>query len=204
MEVQRRVESFQDIHGDADMARRILLVGRVLLTELGGPLSTTGAGLSSVVLPAGTLNLLVLGIPIPVFGYIGDDNQEIQGSLVTFLRSFSSALLEHGCKLVLRAFSRCQGLARTNELLDWLPQFRNASLQGEPALLGTQLVTLYPFSSAEISKWPLGPEYLVRSVRLIELAVPELYQRLDGLLADKISEATENSHEYLLFGDDPG
>ncbi|NOZ78281.1 MAG: hypothetical protein GXP48_03685 [Acidobacteria bacterium] len=200
MEIQARVESSKDTRFNAEASRSILLLGRGLLTELGEPVSTTGNGLSSVVLPAGALNLLVLGIPIPVFGYIGDDDQEIQASLTAFLRSFSQTLLERGHKVVLRAFSNCQGFSRSDEILSWLPRFRNASLQGEPAFLGTELVTLYPFSNEEVSKWPLGPEYLVRGARLIELAVPELYQKLDDLLAEKISEAAYAEHERFLLG----
>ncbi len=201
MEVRRSVTGSHDGQVSSDRARPIMMMGRTLLTELGQPLSTTGNGLASVVLPAGTLNLLVLGIPVPVFGYIGDDDQEIQSALLTFLRDISGALLNHGCKIVLRAFSHCQDVSTANMLLDWLPQFRSVSVQGEPALLGTQLVTLYPFSNDTISKWPLGPEYLVRGIRLIELAVPELYRKLDGLLSAKAAESAGVTGSFLLFGE---
>jgi len=185
---------------EQELSRDVLALGRSLVDGLGVPRATTGRGLASVVLSVGRFHLLVTGIPIPVFGYVGDDHQEVQRAVSGYLKEISHDIIGRGYKIELRTFTACLHPREPRAMLQWLPGLRASWPQGEPALLGTQLVVIYPFSSDEIRHWPVQPEFLVRAVQLIELAVPELYRRLDAALAERASEAARTPSREFLFG----
>ncbi|NOZ95211.1 MAG: hypothetical protein GXP47_10800 [Acidobacteria bacterium] len=166
-----------------ELCTRVFSVGRRLLHRFDVPMTETPSGVPATLLPAGGFRLLVLGIPVPVFAYMGDDNQELQRRIVTILRSSGGAALSGGRRVVLQSFSKCFGAAPEEEILALLPSFRSLNGRRKAVYLGVQLVTLLPLSDMDASLWPGGPQEIRECVDRFEQMVPALYGTLDHDLA---------------------
>ncbi len=180
-----------------DLASEVLFLGRSLVSCFPGTVYTTGRGLASTVLPAGDVRFLVLGIPVPVFGYLGDNDQEVQRAALGFLTGVAPELEGEGWRIGLRTFAGCFRPREPLAVLDWFPRLRSVSLRGSPYLLGVQLVTVYPLTRPEIARWPVAPPALVEAVERIERSISGLYERLDATLA---AFAAEQDWQAPLYG----
>ena len=179
---------------DGEIVASILRQGRALLERFGIPVDTAGGELSTVVLPAGTFSLLVLGIPIPVFEYLGDGHQAVQSTVMETLGGIARRTLHNGHRLGLHSFIRCFGTEVPCQALDWFPGFKKLTMNRPPVVLGAQLVTLYPFDGEEIASWPRGPDRLVECVSRIESALPGLFTDLDRVLERHARHRTTPAH----------
>ena len=185
-----RAEELKPDGGGTDGVNRsfideVLSLGRQLVLSLEKPVVTVGHGLATVVLPAGNLRLLVLGLPIPVFGYVGDDNQDVLQQVGAFLRQSLTGELNNGHRLALHTFTCCLHVLNHRQVLGWLPQVSMLAGKGEPPFLGAQLVTLYPFTQDEIRFWPQAPATALACALGIECMIGDVYSFMDRLLADR-------------------
>jgi len=173
-------------HGaDRSFLDEVLSLGRQLVSSLERPVVSVGHGLATAVLPAGNLRLLVLGLPIPVFGYVGDDNQDVLQQVGAFLRRSLKGRLNNGHRLALHTFTCCLHVLNHRQVLDWLPQVSMLAKKGEPPFLGAQLVTLYPFTQDEIRFWPQEPASVLACALGVEYMIGDVYSFMDQLLADR-------------------
>lgn len=163
----------------------VLSFGRRLVGSLERPVVSVGHGLASTVVPAGDLRLLVLGLPIPVFGHIGDDNQDILQQVTRLLRRSLEGRLNNGHRLALHTFTCCLHGFDHRQIFAWLPQVARLATRGEPAFLGAQLVTLYPFTQEEIRYWPQAPPGALACAMCLEYMISDVYSYMDQLLADR-------------------
>lgn len=180
--------------GGRAFINEVLDLGRQLVRSLDKPVVSVGHGLASAVLPAGNLKLLVLGLPIPVFGYIGDDNQDVLQQVSAFLRRSLNGRLNNGHRLALHTFTCCLHVLDHRQILRWLPQVSQLAGRGEPAFLGAQLVTLYPFTDQEIRHWPQAPAGALACALSLEYMISDVYSYMDQLLAERFLPAPEKGH----------
>jgi hypothetical protein len=173
-----------------DFINEVLGLGRELVGSLERSIVCVGHGLASTVVPAGKLRLLVLGLPIPVFGYIGDDNQEVLQQVTEFLRRSLEGDLSNGHRLALHTFTCCLHVLDHRQILGWLPQVGRLAKRGEPAFLGAQLVTLYPFTEEEIRHWPQAPPSALACALCLEQMIGDVYSFMDQLLAERCRSAS--------------
>lgn len=172
-----------------DLVGEVLAVGRQLVTGLRGSLCSVQDRLATCTVPVGDVNILVLGVPIPVFAYVGDDNQDIQRGALAALRKLAGPTLHNGHRLGFRTFASCLHTVGRDRFLRWLPRFRATAVRGQPALLGAQLVTLYPLSSESAAQWPDGPAGIVTAALKIADSISDVYEFMDMMLAQRTSAA---------------
>ena len=165
--------------GPAEIEERVFALGRSLLEHLETPVIPADSGLPSTILPAGSFGLLVLGIPVPVFSYMGDDNQALQRRVVGLLNAAAGATLDGSRHVGLHSFSRCFGRAPEEDVLALLPGFCALNGSRKASLLGVQMVTVLPLSPAEAALWPEGPSSVRRCVDRFRQVIPEIYGQLD-------------------------
>lgn len=158
---------------------RVFALGRRLLENLGEPVVPAASGIPSAILPAGGFALLVLGIPIPVFSYMGDDNQALQRRVVDRFNAAAGGLLNGSHRVALHSFSRCFDRAPQEEILDLLPAFASLNGTRKASYLGVQMVTVLPLSERESSLWPHGPAAVRRCSERFKEILPEVYRQLD-------------------------
>jgi len=162
-----------------ELQSRVVSLGRNLLQRFEASFHETPAGLPTMVLPAGGFGLLVLGIPIPVFSYMGDENQILQRRVVERLRETAGTMLCREHRVELHSFSHCFGAVPERKLLDLLPFFGRLNGRRKATFLGVQLVTVLPLSEAEVSMWPRGPAGLRECADRFLEALPKVYWELD-------------------------
>jgi len=167
----------------------VLAFGRQLLERLGRPTFTTGHGLASTILPAGSARLLVFGVPLPVFAYLDQGDEELHLLAMEKLRQLEPEL-PPGTRVALQSFGPCLGDGVLDRCLGWFPAAARAwNGSCRPILLGLDLVTVFPLGPGDAASWPVGPEPLVRFAERLEALVPGIYRHLDCLMAGALARA---------------
>ncbi len=164
-----------------------LHAGAELVQRFGQPVSPVGGGVATVVLPARTFSLLVLGVPIPVFGSTGEGSPSTQRIAVEHLGTIVRRRLQNGHRVALQSFSQCFGALDPRRTLEWFPGFLQKAGRSTPVVLGTQLVSLYPLPNGQMETWPEGPSSLLECVLEIEASLPDLYRKMDRWLQEKMA-----------------
>jgi len=182
---------------------RVVSLGQSLLERLDVPVVPTALGLPSTVLPAGGFGLLVLGIPIPVFSYMGDDNQALQLRIVDILRTTAGRVLGHKRRVALHSFSLCFDAASEEEILELLPAFSQLNGSRKASYLGVQLVTVLPLSENEVSLWPEGPPGLPECADRFLGVLPLVYRQLDQDLVRIHQTRTTREGKGTFWATDP-
>ena len=185
---------------------RALSIGRDLLRHFDVPIVETSLGISTVMLPTGEFGLLLLGIPVPVFSYMGDGDQVLQRGVVHLLKSAAGTALRNGRRVELHSFSCCFGVAPEGDVLDLLQSFGALDGARRARYLGVQLVTVLPLGKDEISTWPHGPSDVCRIVDRFLGVLPMMYWKLDrDLVRVHDSRRTEGDEgRSLWIGDSSG
>ena len=182
------------------VAREALAVGRGLLERFGLPVVSTG--LSTVVLPAGTFSLLVLGIPIPVFESQVGAHHGVESWALDHLTGLVLGHVHNGHRLGLHSFTRCFGTTDLHRAANWFPRFARRLDGRRPAVLGAQLVTLYPLSTDDAMSWPHGPARIVDCVHHLESALPGFYDALDRVLETSTGRYGPMTRDFAASGSD--
>ncbi len=165
----------------------VLRAGTELVRRFGQPVNPVGGGVATVVLPARTFSLLILGVPIPVFGATGDGSPSTQRLAMEHLDTIVRRRLRNGHRVALHSFSQCFGALDPRRTLEWFPGFLEKTGRRTPVVLGTQLVSLYPLPSEQMEAWPEGPSSLLECVLEIEASLPDLYRKMDHRLQEKVA-----------------
>lgn len=181
------------IIADRSSVGELLCLGRSLLEALGTTMYTTGMGLGSVLLPVGFRRLLILGIPVPIFGYLGEGDMELHDEALAWLRGELSDGVPPEIRLEAQVFGPAAVNGYFTRVLDWLPRVREAAPQLRPPILGVALVTVFPLETSHARMWPLGPDWAVELAGQLERRVPDLYEFLNSALSRLLDGAVERS-----------
>ena len=184
---------------------QVFPLGQRLLEHLGTPVTLSASGLPSTILPAGDFGLLVLGIPIPVFSYMGDDNQALQRRAVDLLNATTGGTLDGNRHVALHSFSKCFDRASEEEMLALLPGFRALNGSRKASFLGVQMVTVLPLSTEESSLWPHGPAPVCQCVDRFRDVISQIYGQLDrDLIQMHRSKPLPGRHRAVWIAEPPG
>ena len=164
-------------------------LGRSLVEALGTTVFSVGGGVSSVLLPVGLRRLLVLGIPVPIFGYLGEGDTEVHEQALARLRGELSGWVPPGVRIDAQALGPGAVNGHASRVLEWLPRFRERGREMRLPVLGFALVTVFPVEAPQARLWPLGPEWAVRLARELESRVSDLYRILDDTLCRTVDGA---------------
>ncbi len=159
-----------------------LLLGRTLLEPLGATLFTVGQGMSSVLLPVAHRRLLVLGVALPIFGYLGEGEQEVHDQALGQIRNRLGSCLPPGVRLEAQTLGTGLANGHAVSVLNWLPRLKASPNRENLPILGLALLTLFPLEGPEARQWPLGPAWAVEMAVGLEENLPLLYDSLDRLL----------------------
>ncbi len=174
-----------------------LLLGRTLLEPFGAKLFTVGKGLSSMLLPVAHRRLLVLGVALPIFGYLGEGEQEAHDQALAQVRGQIGRHVPQGVRLEAQALGGGLASVHTDSVLDWLPRLKTSQGKENLPILGLALVTVFPLEASEAHQWPLGPEWAVNIAVGLEKRLPLLYESLDRLLIHALKHS--GTERRLLF-----
>ncbi len=176
----------------------ILCLGRSLLEALDATVFSVGGGLGSVLLPVGLRRLLVLGIPVPIFGYLGEGDGEVHEHALARLRGEIRESVPPGVRIDAQALGPGAVNGFSSRVSAWLPSFRRLGRRIRLPILGLALVTVFPLDAPQARLWPLGPGWAVRLAEELEDRVPELYEILDEMLCRAVDASNERPLSYKI------
>ena len=160
---------------------------------------TVGKAMSSVLLPVAHRRLLVLGVALPIFGYLGDGEQEVHDQALGQIRGRLGGCLPQGVRLEAQTLGTGLSNGHAASVLNWLPRLKASRRRENLPILGLALLTLFPLEGPEARRWPLGPEWAVEMAVGVEKNLPLLYESLDQLLMNALDH--KGVERGLLFPD---